>query len=118
MGTTFRTVICTLDNMTPDHCRILDHKFLPPDPYHNGGRIGTGERINGKTQKMLDGYKRLQCPVQLTSESGCVMIFPSFGEAAEYLGRQQPVISRAISDGYRIRSFVDNTWYTPKKLGR
>ena len=117
MGTTFRTVICTLENMTPDHIRILDHKFLPPDPYHYGGGK-VDERANGKTEKMIEGYKRLQCPVQLTSESGCVMIFPSFGEAAEYLGRQQPVISRAISDGYRIKSFVDNTWYTAKKLGR
>ena len=117
MGTTFRTVICTLENMTPDHCRILDHKFLPPDPYHNGGGV-VDNRPDGKTQAMLDGYKRLQCPVQLTSESGCVMIFPSFGEAAEYLGRQQPVISRAISDGYRIKSFIDGAWYVARKLGR
>ena len=110
MGTTFRTVICTLENMTPDHIRILDGRFLAPEwSVHRPTK--TAEELQASR---IAGHTKLMMKIMVFRD-GLTYIAESQHDAAEYLGRKQPIISMALSRGNRVRSYVDGEWYNVSK---
>lgn len=91
MGVTFDTVICTLENMTPDHCRILDGKFLPPDAHRNCSIINEYKN---------DGIVRRKRKAVIISDGLRIFKYDSILKAANEMGLNQPKVSRAVSCGY------------------